>query len=414
MNREQLRSYMAKYVAGRDMPWDNGDYMTARQCFLAVNAYQPHEWIPVEEFGCWDALYQEWDRQGVPIIIDQFSPECCFHAGFRYNQWRFLPVYLGPYPPFQDKIISQEGDYLYRQNSEGVIYRERQGNVSIPHYIAYPINNRETWLRYKQRLDPSVPERYGQAYCDYTVNAVERNYVLGLGLGPTLGNVRNWFGIEDLCISLFERHDLIVEIMAYLTEFALAILKKVLSDTVVDVVHFWEDLCYNAGPLVSPKFYAELAGPYYKKLTDYARLHGVSIFSVDCDGLLDAYIPIWLENGVNCVFPLERVCGSDPLRYRKEYGQQLLLRGGVDKRALLNGPVGILRELKYLEPLIAEGGFIPTVDHRIPQGVSLEDFTYYLKEKRALLGAPPIRETERDHFHARHPRNDRPEGTSSE
>jgi len=63
--------------------------------------------------------------------------------------------------------------------------------------------------------------------------------------------------------------------------------------------------------------------------------------------------------------------------------------GGFDKMALLQGPEAILAELKRLEPVVAEGGFVPHVDHRAPAGVTLENYRYYLREKKALLGFPP-------------------------
>ena len=398
MNRQTLKQFMSEYQRGNNMPWDNGARMTARECFLAVNRFEPAEWVPVEEFGAWAELYDEWDAQGVPIANEGFNAEDSFHMIFRYNQWRALPVTCHLLPAFEDKIIEEQGDYVIRQLTNGSIVRQRRGTVSIPHYLEYPIKSRDDWLTFKQRLDANDPKRFGPGYDGFCANAPKRNYILVLFLGPSLGHVREWWGLEEFCCALIEQPELIAEMMDYTTQFALAVLKKVLADTTVDVVHFWEDLCYNVGPLVTPRLFAELAGPFYKKLTDYAKSRGVEIAAVDCDGLIDEYIPIWLDNGVTCVFPLERVCGSDPVRYRKEYGRQLLLRGGVDKRALIEGPDAILSQLKYLEPLIAEGGFIPTVDHRIPQGVPLEHFLYYLKEKRALLGAPPIAETNIEHF----------------
>jgi uroporphyrinogen decarboxylase len=43
-------------------------------------------------------------------------------------------------------------------------------------------------------------------------------------------------------------------------------------------------------------------------------------------------------------------------------------------------------ELLRLKPLVEEGGYIPTVDHRVPPEVSLENYVYYLKAKRKLIG----------------------------
>ena len=38
-----------------------------------------------------------------------------------------------------------------------------------------------------------------------------------------------------------------------------------------------------------------------------------------------------------------------------------------------------------MRPLIAEGGFVPTVDHTVPPDVSWENFSYYMASKAKLL-----------------------------
>ncbi len=57
-----------------------------------------------------------------------------------------------------------------------------------------------------------------------------------------------------------------------------------------------------------------------------------------CDGKIDDLLPLWLEGGVNCMFPIEiGTWGADPVKYRKQYGQDLLLMGGFDKHILAKG-----------------------------------------------------------------------------
>ncbi len=42
--------------------------------------------------------------------------------------------------------------------------------------------------------------------------------------------------------------------------------------------------------------------------------------------------------------------------------------------------------MERLQPLVRAGGFIPGVDHRVQADVKLENYKYYLKLKRELLG----------------------------
>jgi hypothetical protein len=80
--------------------------------------------------------------------------------------------------------------------------------------------------------------------------------------------------------------------------------------------------------------------------------------------------------------------GSDPYPMRAKYGRQVLLMGGVDKTRLIEGKDAIRQEIRRLEKLVADGGFIPHVDHRCAPDVTYENYLYYLKTKREAFGIP--------------------------
>jgi len=58
----------------------------------------------------------------------------------------------------------------------------------------------------------------------------------------------------------------------------------------------------------------------------------------------------------------------------------------VDKLSLIAGKDAIDKELERLTPLLKDGAFIPTVDHRCPPEVSYATYRYYLKKKRDWIG----------------------------
>jgi uroporphyrinogen decarboxylase len=92
-----------------------------------------------------------------------------------------------------------------------------------------------------------------------------------------------------------------------------------------------------------------------------------------------------LEAGVDVIWPVERASGVSPLEWRRRFGRDLRIWGGVDKRVLPRGKAAIREHLREFIPLIEEGGFIPTVDHTVPPDVSWDDFRHYLDAKEALL-----------------------------
>jgi uroporphyrinogen decarboxylase len=88
------------------------------------------------------------------------------------------------------------------------------------------------------------------------------------------------------------------------------------------------------------------------------------------------------------MFPVEVAGGSDPIVLREKYGKDVLLFGGVNKRALAAGKDAIKAEIARIKPYVDAGGWIPHVDHRVPPDVTLENYRYYLARKRDAFGIP--------------------------
>jgi uroporphyrinogen decarboxylase len=62
--------------------------------------------------------------------------------------------------------------------------------------------------------------------------------------------------------------------------------------------------------------------------------------------------------------------------------------GGMDKRAIASGREGVDAELRRIQPLLREGGFIPMLDHFVPPDVSYQTYLYYVERRRELLSEP--------------------------
>ena len=88
-----------------------------------------------------------------------------------------------------------------------------------------------------------------------------------------------------------------------------------------------------------------------------------------------------MEAGVDVVYPKGIAASGDPLRYRKQFGKELRMFGGIDKRALRDGmPKKSIEDQLYSKvELIREGGYAPMVDHSIHPDVSFENFKYYMQ-----------------------------------
>ena len=129
----------------------------------------------------------------------------------------------------------------------------------------------------------------------------------------------------------------------------------------------------------TPKFIREYMMPQYKRIVDFVRSRGVDIIFVDSDGNCDELIPLYLESGINGIYPLEVKAGNDPVDVRKKYGKDLFFFGGIEKEVLAEGPPAIEEEvMKKVPALLESGGYIPSIDHAVPSNSTLKNYMFYI------------------------------------
>ena len=131
----------------------------------------------------------------------------------------------------------------------------------------------------------------------------------------------------------------------------------------------------------------DFMAPYYRKLL--ARVKEMEMLTlVDTDGDVTLLVPWLLDQGGEGVLPLERQAGVDGMSLRARF-PNLRMVGHYNKMAMPQGEEAMRAEFERLLPLIKSGGFIPSVDHQTPPGVSLDQYRSYLRllhEYTAMTG----------------------------
>ncbi len=359
--------------------------MTTRERVLAVFAGDRPDRLPNVEFGYWDQTLERWHTEGMPAEVTDHAGAERYFALEGTTIFAEVPVINGLHPRFPRTVLEEHADRSIIIDDEGNTCEVLTEHSSMPRYLKYGLQTRDDWERLKaERLDPDAPGRIGDLK-KTLADARASGMPIFFHAGSLYGWLRNWMGVEEFSYAVMSEKEWVEEMMEHLTQLTLSLLERVLPQVPVDLGWWWEDMCYNRGPLMSPALFRELMVPRYKRITGLFRDYGVKTQILDCDGSIHQLVPHWLEAGINCMFPLE-VAHTDAARLRKEHGDRLLLLGGVDKLALIHGKEAIDREIERLVPLVRAGRYIPCVDHRVPADVSLENYRYYLKQKEKLLG----------------------------
>jgi uroporphyrinogen decarboxylase len=358
-----------------------GIKLTERERFLKVMHFEPVDRIPYWDFGFWDETPLRWKEEGLPEDLDLSYPSLVEFFGMDKN-WEAggeVGVSLGMIPSFEPVVLENLGDVEVIIDHTGVKQKRNKMGSSIPQFLEFPVKNRKDFNEMIKRYNPDDPRRYPQNWEELKGKWKNRDYPLGIFFGGFFGWIRDWMGLENTVMTFYDDPKLISDMMDFIVDFVKKTIHRALDEVEIDFTHGWEDMAYNKGPLISPKLFKEFMLPRYKEITSFLREHGIDIIIVDSDGNIEELIPLWLEGGVNCMFPMEiGIWKADLIALRKKYGKNLLMIGGIDKHALIEGKSSIKEEVYSKIPLIQEGGYIPTPDHRVPPDVPLDNYLYYL------------------------------------
>jgi uroporphyrinogen decarboxylase len=358
--------------------------------------YQSRDRAPITDFGFWEETFPIWYKQGLPRSIhfryDKSNHVEYFGMDFGIDELsRTTNIGISLTPAFQNRVIEDHGDHEIVQQSDGVRVLRRKFMGSIPQHQAHLLTDRESWQKhYKPRLDPTSRKRLPPDWAQRVERWKDpnRDEILILPGGSVYGWIRNWMGMENLAYVIYDEPAWFEEMVTDVTDCIVGTMERALQSGVkFDACGMWEDMAYRAGPLISPKHFKQFLVPQYRRITDLLHKYDIDLCWLDCDGDITLLVPLWLDAGVNCMFPLEvGTWGADPVKYRQQYGKELRMMGGFDKHILQGTKARIESEVRRLAPLVEEGGFIGFCDHRVPPDAPFENYCFFVDKMREVWG----------------------------
>ena len=321
--------------------------MTARERFLKVmNFEKPDDRVPMIEWApWWDLTLERWIREGMPgNLTDRESQE-----------------YFGLDAMVLISARTLYGDHPRPKHHGAPIIVDEKGYEELKPYL-YTDESIELLIREAK----AIKEEHDKG------RSVVRLWLDGFFWFP-----RTLFGIEEHFYAFYDYPDLMHRMNCDLADYNIRVMEELTTVLIPDMVGFAEDMSYNHGPMLSYELFKEFILPYYQRVIPYITKHSIKVLA-DSDGDITDMIP-WLEEaGIEGVYPLERQAGVDLAKIRAEY-PHFLMMGGYDKMVMSKGREAMRAEFERLLPVMKTGGFIPSVDHQTPPGVSLENYRIYLE-----------------------------------
>lgn len=366
--------------------------MTLRERYNRVMAFQSVERVPNFELCLWGQTTERWVAEGMPETVSGnfFPGESYFGLDVR----DFVGLDIGMHPQFDYEVLAEDERYLTARHGNGIVTKAlKEGTVrgtrmSMDQYLSHPVTDRASFLEMTKRYDPLSPARYPADWDTKVAEWRTRDYPLFLLNNGSFGLyswLRNWVGTEEISYLFYDEPELVDAMLEFATEFFLALIERALRETDCDSFNYFEDCAGKGGPLISPGIFRKFFLPRYQRMNARMKAAGIKTIWMDSDGDMWALIPLLIEAGIDCLWPLEQASGMDPRLVRKSY-PTLALAGGIDKMELAKDRAAIDAEVyAKIPPLVEQGGYLPIIDHAVPPDISLDNFRYYLEVKTRLL-----------------------------
>lgn len=317
--------------------------MNSKERIEAVLNFQKPDRLPVIEWApYWDKTIERWKSEGLPASIE--TP-----ADVR--------------------------DYFGLDRLLDLWIRSRTNECPRPESHGKPI------IRTEQEYDDILPYLYPDHYIDpheleKLADAQEKGAAIWIWFEGFFWHPRELFGIEEHLYSFFDNPDLMRRMNEDLLEYLHKTIDYICGYVSPQFMAFGEDMSYNHGSMISKPIFDDHLAPFYRKSTDYLRSKGIKVF-IDSDGLVDDPIDWYAEVGCEGFLPLEKQAGVDLSKYRRKH-PNFLFMGGFDKLCMNQGEDAMRTEFERLLPVMAQGGYLPGVDHQTPPEVSMDDYKLYL------------------------------------
>ena len=379
---------MMERTKRRNLKWiKHSDLDIRKNCMVHREEYLDHMTFRhnrrplfTEIFGPLVGLKEEWEEQGATPEELDFSA-----FAFRCPMLGGVPVETGWMGGPPERALEDTGDHLIYRDRMGRTMKLFKGVSTLALPIDHPVKTMEDWLKIKHHYEFSEG-RFSPGWEEIAQGHLHAGRAVYVSIPGGFNEPRELLGNEMLCKAYYTQPQMIDDILQTIGDTAVQVLDRVSRAVQVDILYVSEDLAGRDGPLVGLKQIEEFIAPYYRRVWDLLRKRGARLFDQDSDGNLNPVMNALLEAGVNCMHPMQPDAGMDIVKVRQKYGTRLALYGGIDKYVLWRSREEIDRELEYkIPPMVATGGCVLALDHRILEGTSLANYKYYIRKAWEIM-----------------------------
>ena len=336
---------------------------------------------PVDRIGLfehfWGDTLEKWQTEG----HIRESEDLATHFGFDMSTcWAFnLVADLD----FEPEVLEETDETILTRDGNGAVLRRHKLHSSTPEHVDFAVKERPAWEELtKPLLQPErrrinfegyrnakeAARENGRFFCWGGVNVFELMH-------PVCGHEYMLMGMATDPEWVKDMADTFADVTIALQEILFA------EEGAPDGIWYYEDMGFKLRPFMSPDMYRQIIKPAHTRTIAHAHALGLPVIMHSC-GFIEPLLPDMVDAGIDCLQVIEVKAGMDPLRIQRDFGDRLVLFGGMDARNLVaNDRDAIRAELAQKIPSLMENsGYILHSDHSIPTTTEYETYRFFVDE----------------------------------
>ena len=349
--------------------------MTSHERFARMFQHREADRVPVID-GPWSATIERWHREGMPLDVDYVDFFELDHLSY---------IGTDTTPRYETKILEETDAYTVSTTPYGVTLKNWRHAGGTPEFLDFTIIDQDSWRSAKARMTPSR-DRVDWAFLQENYKKWrDRGDWITAGFWFGFDITHSWIvGTERVLMALLTDPEWMIDMFNHELDLNIALFEMIWEEGYTfDSIGWPDDMGFKNNQFFSVDTYRDILKPVHKRAVDWAHAKGIKAHLHSC-GDVRPLIPELLDIGIDALNPLEIKAGMDPIKLKQQYGDRLVLHGGINA-VLYDDVDAITAEMERLVPILKKsGGYIFSSDHSVPSSVSLENFRHIVAQAKKL------------------------------
>ena len=334
---------------------------------------------PVDRIGLfehfWGDTLKKWREQG---HIEQ-GTDLATHFGFDIGTCGCFNMVADM--AFEPEVVEETEETVLTRDGNGAVLRRHKLHNATPEHVDFAVTDRAAWDELiRPHLTPSRERINFEAYRNARKATAEKDRFFCWAGTNVFERMHPVCGHEHMLVGMALDPDWVRDMATVYAGLTIELMETLFAEEgKPDGIWFYEDMGFKNRPFMSPAMYRELILEAHRKTCDFAHSLDLPVIMHSC-GFIEPLLPGMVEAGIDCLQVIEVKAGMDPLRIKQQFGDRIVLCGGMDARNLVANDVDAIGAelLQKVPALMRDSGYILHSDHSIPTTTEYGTYRFFV------------------------------------